>query len=155
MELEELKVLGDINNNKPINKSFFALEEDIKLILTLENYILGFDIKRHFITDFASIPKIFRWFCKPEEDLVKKASVVHDICFNLKYKNLEESAELMYCMMEYHIRNLKTNRFNKFLLKVKAKIIKKAVETFIANKQFKETDENDIYNKNYCSIRRY
>jgi hypothetical protein len=80
------------------------------------------------------------------------ASFVHDICFNWKYNSCEWAAELMYAVMRWHLRGIKKS-FRRFKLKIKSRVIRRAVETRYAERLFNNPDIGDIVNRDFSNIK--
>jgi len=94
-----------------------------------------------YATDFASIPRAFRWFIDYDDDRIKRAAICHDILFNKKFGTLGYCASIMYDIM---IRD--------GIPRWKAKVIRRAVETHIAERLFDKRDLFDLENSKFCRL---
>jgi hypothetical protein len=137
-----------------ISKEFFAkknfkiLLNDIDIIIETNIETYKYTIKKGFLTDFASIPNIFKPFVSNDSSFILIPSIIHDGNYvsnilNTKYSDIESfvlSNILFKEMMLYYSNNTKKTIIN---------IIYHIVNTnFGYNKYYLDKHELDIYNKN-------
>ena len=154
MKIKHIRIDGDLRNvsNTEI-KGFYRLNEDVCVTINFtDGNIIDFIAKKGYYFDGASIPKSFEWFIKPDDPMLVVASFVHDICFNWQFNTCEWAAELMYAVMRWHLRGIKKS-FRRFKLKIKSRVIRRAVETRYAERLFNNPDIGDIVNRDFSNIK--
>lgn len=103
MYKEELDIIV-----KYLKKDLWEIEQDIIVILKTDNK--PYVIPKGFITDFASIPKIF-WSILPPFGKYSLASIIHDHMYRINYNNRKFADEEFLLQMKhngvhYIIRNI-------------------------------------------------
>ena len=130
------------------NKSEWrVLLSPLTIYLFTNKGIYGYDFKMGFITDFASIPKIFRGALMDNDDLdVLYASLVHDANFAHKLLGADDQGfHRANCIFRQMVKIESHHKFKAFMMYL-------GVSSPIGKKRYKTYSPKDKYRRVKLSI---
>jgi hypothetical protein len=150
-EYEEVGSLPDVKSNKYSDRYNVRLSP-LKIDMVVNNSSMSYSFSKGYLFDHASSPKIFNWFIDHDAKWVTIAAYVHDSIFHHKTLSVDFAAELFYRIMRYSIKHSKMSFVKKVRCYLRARAMRIAVKTHIAEDLFKNSTDIDSYNRGKSSI---
>jgi len=169
LKIKNVKITGDPNDLvfwqdykkqawlPDVSKSDFSNRYNVRLShLKIEIIVnkspMCFQFQEGYLFDHASSPKIFNWFIDHDANWVTIAAYVHDAIFHHKAFSVDFAADMFYLIMRYSIKRSKMNWFQKTRCYFRARAMKIAVKTHLADRMFLDSSDIDVYDKGKSSI---
>lgn len=83
------KLIKETNN-------LYKLKGSLKVIIKLNNFINIITVPDGFVTDLASIPKVFQWVYSPSNEKSKYPSILHDYMYHNGCDYTRKEADLVF-----------------------------------------------------------